>query len=354
MQPSWPTTPVRPSLALDSSAFLTQIHPALTVSARIEARLVDRPAWIPADWFKDGLVQPIMAAPIFTRPMYQALADYDREWFIPGLDRMKAPVDPTDPEAITTPNFVTLLETNDAFIESFFIGLSDAMGSELLWRGYPTDKRGTYFRRFWRINNDDLAAPIHEFAPGPLGDHLAPEIKGKLVLLVRGDLIRRYPDALIFALRRRQEVGPDGQLAFKDDDQHRPLFDDGLAEVVLHINVAPDIALAGFNLTDAQVESEHWWFFIGEHPVAPRFGLVERRDNNETKERDNLDWNDLPTRLGPAEHQGFLDPANTGQNDAVTSRWGTDAASTAVLLLRDPVRAAFDGQTLLGDVKGAH
>ena len=28
-------------------------------------------------------------------------------------------------------------------------GLNHEMARELLWRGYPTDQRGTVFRRFW-------------------------------------------------------------------------------------------------------------------------------------------------------------------------------------------------------------
>ena len=36
------------------------------------------------------------------------------------------------------------------------VGLNVEMGRELLWRGFPTDQRGTYFRHFW--GNDGAAA----------------------------------------------------------------------------------------------------------------------------------------------------------------------------------------------------
>ncbi len=40
----------------------------------------------------------------------------------------------------------TLLRTNNRFIEAYLVGLNHEMGRELLWREYPTDQRGTYFR----------------------------------------------------------------------------------------------------------------------------------------------------------------------------------------------------------------
>ena len=31
-------------------------------------------------------------------------------------------------------------------------GLNHEFAGELLWRGYPTDKRGSYFRQFWDVS----------------------------------------------------------------------------------------------------------------------------------------------------------------------------------------------------------
>ena len=39
-----------------------------------------------------------------------------------------------------------VLETNPKFVEAFMVGLNTEMSHELLWRGFPTDQRGTYFR----------------------------------------------------------------------------------------------------------------------------------------------------------------------------------------------------------------
>ena len=89
--------------------------------------------------------------------MYEAIRDLSQDFLFPGLEQVPA-------------NTVTLLETNPKFVESFLVGLNAEMSRELLWRNYPTDQRGTYFRQFWdtsagsdqpdidRINNGATAS----------------------------------------------------------------------------------------------------------------------------------------------------------------------------------------------------
>ena len=48
-------------------------------------------------------------------------------------------------------NSITLLETNQKFIEAYMVGLNHEFARELLWREYPTDQRGSYFRQFWDV-----------------------------------------------------------------------------------------------------------------------------------------------------------------------------------------------------------
>ena len=43
------------------------------------------------------------------------------------------------------------LKTNRRFMEAYMVGLNVEMGRELLWRGFPTDQRGTYFDHFWGV-----------------------------------------------------------------------------------------------------------------------------------------------------------------------------------------------------------
>lgn len=342
----WPGTPVLPPLALERPALLARLDPAVTVTARVKARIGVHPPWLPVDWFDDQLVQPIMAAPVFERPMYEALDAYSRNWLIPNLG------------TLPQPDLVTLLESNAAFIEAFFAGLSHEMGRELLWRGYPTDQRGTYFRRFWKRDRDELGQQLHRFTDTRFGTHVEEALVGRLVLLVRGELIRRYPDALVLAMKAGKREPP---------EVGRPVFiDHAMAASLFHAHLEPDIVLAGFELTAAQVRTEDWWFVIAEHPTGPRFGLDDPPRRGEEFNKDTLVWpsrmppapGDLPMRPGDRFLDANVtkvvpDPPVAGAPPPPLFMFGADAASTAHILLQSPIRAAWDARKLLGDA-GMH
>ena len=80
----------------------------------------------------------IQFAPEFPQAMYEPLRDYFEDALLPGLEQV-------------LPNTITLLETNPRFIEAYMAGLNHEMSRELVWRGFPTDQRGTCFRQFWDI-----------------------------------------------------------------------------------------------------------------------------------------------------------------------------------------------------------
>jgi hypothetical protein len=239
-----------------------------------------------------------MAAPHFDRPMFQGLDDYNRDWLVPGLGLL-----PPD-------DLVSVLETNDEFVEAFLIGLSDEMGRELLWRGYPTDLRGTYFRRFWDAAHDELEKPIHRFGGGALGSHVGVgpvHTSGRVVMVIRGEIVRRYPDMLVQALR---QTGT--------DDQGRPLLPesgddpDHNAELLFTAFLHPDVMLAGFDLTVTRARNEPgWWFVVAEHPSATRFSKV-RSD------------------LGAGVTVGFDTPAGAA-----------DGGALAMQRINNPTRVAF-------------
>jgi hypothetical protein len=336
-----PLTPDRSTPGLDRTGLLAAVEPGTTVTRYARARLGPLPAWLPQDWLDDLRIEPIMAAPHFDRPMYEALDDYDRDWLVPGLG------------SIGFTDFVTVLETNPAFTEALLVGLSDEMGRELLWRNFPTDQRGTYFRRFWDADQDELSQDIHQFRRTPLGTHLkndgGPE--GHVVLVVRGELMRRYPEAIIMAMRAGNTTG-------------KPVFVDpgtpgATASTLFHAHLAPDILLVGFRLTTTQVMNEPWWFVIGEHPTAPRFGLDLFSAGNPpaaggTLQHDELDWNDLTNPAsGLLDLDRFLSPRGrtvTIRDDRSTPKevtWPGSAAVVARTLLQSPLRAAFNGKKLI-------
>lgn len=338
------TASIQP-LALTTAQIVETLAPARTMTAYLKGRIRAWPSLIRPDWFDDLRIAPVMAAPNFPRAMYEALDSYDRDWLVPGLG------------SISQPDFVTLLEANPAFCEAFLTGLSDEMGRELLWRNYPTDQRGTYFKRFWDAEQDELTGPIHRFSAQPLGAHMA--IGGTsspgfrpVVLVVRGAIVRRYPEAIISAVRATTEAFP-------------PAFVEGSeAEVLFHAHLKPDYLLVGFKLSAEQVRSGNWWFLLAEHPTAPRFGMAEAPRGNQRAPdaviaQDNLDWNDLTGLVSdvPVLDRGrFLAPSaravkirDVGSVPEV-QQWPGSSAVVARTLLRDPVRAAFDGNDLLDSI----
>src|SRR5262249_12284830 len=146
-----------------------------------------------------------MAYPVIDVPMYRTLLDQSVDVFVPNLE-------------LLAPNSVTLLETNREFIEAFMVGLNSEMARELLWRESPTDQRGAPLRQFW----DPRTAParpgetpaqrqerLYDIRPidqwprtAKLGQNANRE-QEDLVLVLRGELLKKYPTAAIYAQKAR-------------------------------------------------------------------------------------------------------------------------------------------------------
>jgi len=253
-------TPPRDTLAVRRNDILQRLQPSRTVIDTMRARLDLR--GLAFDVFAGQAIRPIMAAPRFDRPMYQALDAYDREWLVPGLG------------TLPVAEMVTLLSTNDAFTEAFLVGLSDEMGRELLWRNYPTDSRGTYFHRFWDGTRDELKQAIHRFRASPLGSHVSvgpPGQSGRAVVVVRGEIVRRYPDLTVMALR---EQGRDPAT----NHPRLPEAPSGPAEAapaMFQAMLPPDVMLVGLDIAVDELRKPGWWIVLSEHPQATRFRRVE-------------------------------------------------------------------------------
>ena len=301
-----------------SSTLTERLDPVLTIPARMSS-IVQVAAglnWRPADPIRE-----ILAAPSFPQPMYVPLRDLSLQYIMPGADQI--------------PNeSVGLVLTNPAFIEAYMAGLSHEMARQLLFVGYPTDCMGTYFRQFWDVSGyvpqpSDPAdpavlaemlydiPPIVTWAlPDPLGDH--PNRSGvtaPLVLIVRGELLRRYPDAIIYAAPAKL----DGDARTIDDsapEQH-PIF---------HGTLAPDMNFFGFNISvdDAKGDGavpEGYFFVFQQHPSGPRFGLEPSADGTVSQ------WSDLAwTNFGSAPATSAAAPAPAGPAPAAAPAPATPAA----------------------------
>ena len=120
-------------LAAIRSKIVTALDPAVTIAATFRQRLV-LARGLP--WSYADPLEPVMAAPTFGDSMYVPLYNISPDWLLPGLDQV-----PQDT--------VSLVRTNQRFIESYMVGVNHEMSRTLLFNEYPTDQRGTYFQHFW-------------------------------------------------------------------------------------------------------------------------------------------------------------------------------------------------------------
>lgn len=331
------------------------LDPVLTIEDSVARRLHvggDQP-WHPPD-----PLEPFLVAPELTEPMYVPLAELSQEWLLPGLADVPA-------------NTTALVASNPGFIEAFMIGLNHEMGSELLWHEFPTDQRRTFFRQFWDTrgfvrpagsNNDpenlkDIP-PIDAWQPGAaLGENTTSN-PDQLVLLVRGDIVHRYPNLDVYAV---QAVWTDAGIRELGNDELHPLFSGRLE---------PDVAFFGFGLTPQQaigsaspeVGEPGWFFVLEERPGEARFGL----DIGEPGAAPALSWNDLSWgHLQPVGSDvgalGYIDldaelpdtrsivaPGDVAWHaDAGLGATGATASQLALITLQRPVRVALHAADML-------
>ena len=267
------------------------------------------------------LVDRVMAYPRIDEPVSRLLARWDRSRLLPGVDDIP-------------PDSVTLLETNPRFIAAFMAGLNHEFARELLWRRYPTDQRGTPLRRFWEgaPGATDIP-PLHTWQPAGRSLVEATGGESNLVLLVRGQLLRRYPNTVILAIRST----PAGAPSTADADVKRPIFA-GVIE--------PDICYYGFDLEDDDITAGPGWFFaIQEQITEPRFALDETVDAT----RGALDawreaaWPDTAIEAGAPF--GVADLQQLARARALDPAPAT-AAAVAEALFQNPVQVIVHGRNL--------
>jgi hypothetical protein len=309
-----PVDPPAPApLNLDAlrTTVLTRLNPSTTVPARIAAVV----HMVGGAWFAADPLEPIMAAPSFPQPMYVPLRDLNQDYLLPGVE-------------LIPPDTLGAVVANHRFIEAYMVGLNHEMARQLLWHGYPTDQRGSYFRQFWDVagyvphagDPTDPAAlaellkdipPIHTWSrSAPLGDNenRTNVVVDNVVLLVRGELLRRYPNTVIFAGRAKPGTGGEHGRVLDDTDERYPIFRGTLA---------PDITFFGFDLSvdDARggtaAAPEGYFFVFQEQPTETRFGLEPLSTGTVARWAD-LAWTNFasgpPPPPGPNRTTVAIDP----------------------------------------------
>src|SRR5581483_10319941 len=84
----------------------------------------------------------------------------------------------------------------------------------------------------------------------------------QVVLLLRGELLRRYPNAIISAVQAK--AGPNNTRVLTTTELF-PIF---------RGTIDPDMVFFGFALSStAATTGAGWYFVLAEHPTEPRFGF---------------------------------------------------------------------------------
>lgn len=338
------------------------IHPHTSFPFRL-ASLVKFPAYIPLA--KAEKIFPAMAYPDFEDPMYKRLSDISSELLLPNLH-------------LIPPNTISLLKTNQKFIESYLVGLNHEMGRELLWREYPTDQRGSYFRQFWDVKGIIRPAegkteaelteeykdinPIHTWSINSLlGQHNKRDPEGdaeQLVLVIRGDLLKRYPNTVIFAQKAIPAANPNDEPVI-DLELDESEFKKQVKFPLYKAEIAPDIKFFGFDLTIEQARGTEkttgfddnlgWFFILQEIPGEPRFGMDIEFDPG----TDGVTWDDLSWKSFGSTGLKFI-KANVrptfNPSDNHPDKWGTNSANMAYILFQKPSMVAVHAKEMLENI----
>lgn len=377
------------------TTLMLRLDPKITVPRRINSLISLSSAikWTPVD-----PIDPIMDAPKFTQPMYAPLRDLDEQYVLPGVD-------------LVPPNTVGIVLANHAFIEAYMVGLNHEMARQLLWNAYPTDQRGSYFRQFWDVSayvpqpgdpSDPTALaellrdipPIHTWRPlsVPLGDHpnRTDVVLNNVVLLVRGEIFKRYPNAVVFAAKAIP-VGGKLDIDETDDTNYKyPIFRGQLSD---------DINFLGFNLSEDEARGgttnapNGYFFVFQQQPSEPRFGLEPSEPKGGVTNWAELAWTNfggakagggayqlpdlgnntralkvknnpwrlsaqvfslmlsgatVPDILSPGtQPTRFTLAADKHNEKDPANKWGVNSAQTAYILLRLPFRVLIHADLML-------
>ena len=226
---------------------------------------------------------------------------------------------------------------------------------------------------------------LRALLPTPAGNR---EINGEkddeLVLVIRGELLKKYPTTVVYAHRAEWRPHPDGT---PDPSQERKLADldpaatepsEDIVKLPLYeAKAAPDIYFFGFDLNEDEARGESgeqpdddpgWFFVLKERPGDPRFGLdIDRQGKLQVW--NDLAWPDVLT--GPPNGaprylkldastpaltlEKPTDPADAEKEDQYEEDkdilWSAQigAGDLAYILYQAPVLVAVHAREMLGD-----
>ncbi|HEU4692238.1 MAG TPA: hypothetical protein VFS23_27935, partial [Vicinamibacterales bacterium] len=235
-----------------------------------------------------------------------------------------------------------LVESDPAFVEAFLLGANQELNYELLWRGLPADFRATAFRRFWghADGSDDIPDIGTWDSATAVGTHV--KNSASMILLVRSELVRRYPTVLVAAVPATRNT----------DGSRSPVKDPAkLLLPAFRGQIGADVLYAGFSqpsITDAIGAAKSpgpagWFFLLSENPGDPRFGL-DPDGGTAPPTRATLSWRHLsPQPSGPYAPVASFPPVP----DAAFVPGTATAAAMASLVRQRPFRAYLHASLLI-------
>lgn len=390
-----PTAAESPKSKLDDLSTLAElaknelaaINPESTIIRRVISML-ELPQYMSISIKEE--FKEIMAYPEFDVPMYKPLVDISPELLLPNINFVEQ-------------NSVSMLMTNQRFIESYMVGLNHEFGRELLWREFPTDQRGSYFRQFWDVSSFlDMTSkdykerreklrdipPLHEWLPtSELGSHdnreEGPANKENVVLVIRGELLQKYPTATIYVQHAlwgvdktaARELDELTDAEAKELEKEKPIGTEATELLkkkvrfpLYQAKVEPDIYFLGFDLTvkEACAETDNpddagWFFVIRERPGEPRFGMDigDQESASVLHSWSDLSWKDFPDpyiRIS-GKWPKLNEPKNKDKDTPEYHQWSEDmnvvwdgnlnSAYLAYILYQYPFMVAVHASELL-------
>lgn len=256
--------PKESNLSQVFNAIKENVRPDVTIQARFSAMVKNTYPSI------DDPLTPPQEELIFPDPMYQELAARSSDFILPGLDRIP-------------PNRVAIMEPNPAFIESYLTGLNHEMAREFLWREFPSPLNATCFRQFWDVRNASNPIPdilpLMDWGNTALGTHRPPPSQSNpLVVVIRGDLLRKYPNTEIFMAKAGWLDQAQGSHKLMFDPGNPDQWgDDLIRRPVFSAQIDPDYIFLGFTLSPSEASGDGndpgWFFVLKERAGDVHFGL---------------------------------------------------------------------------------
>ena len=365
-----------PSTLVDSASGLrTLLSPKGHITKRVASRLnipVSNPYILPGNQVANQ-INAVMAYPAIQECMYTPLVNLSQEYIVPNLGQYPN-------------NLITLLKSDNKFIESYMVGLNHEMAKELLWREYPTDQRGSYFRQFWDVLDssngtggtftyDPDITEIATWGNNALGTNETGRLGGvnaKISLLIRGDLLKKYPNTVIYA--QKAVFSPSNQTVTKG------LSDNTVASNIMFpvfkAELQPDVTVLSFDLdiptAQGNATNPGWFFVLRERPGHIRFAL-EAGSGTATSSIppswEQLSWdymlpystvhisNGTATTVIQQYNPGVYNANHPGQYNPTSEdaqvTWDStklNSAAMAYILYMDPMLVAIHAESMLPGV----